>query len=118
MKKKKKSKEFLNIPRMEKIMVMLSGAIPVSESSSVDSSWHHRHEPSVTPIKESIDSGEEEVDGADKRFVGLGYLEENPASNLTAKEIESWHERFWIPEGIELRVLNSTERVDSPYAGG
>ncbi|GMN65083.1 hypothetical protein TIFTF001_034151 [Ficus carica] len=113
-KKKKKSKEFSNVPRMEKIMVMLSGAIPVGESSDVDSSWCHYYEPSMSPTKESIDSSEEEVDGANKRFVGLGYLKENPASNLLVEEIKSWHDRFGISEGIKLRIPNSTERADCP----
>lgn len=74
MKKKKKSKEFSNVPRMEKIMVMLSSAIPVGESSDVDSSWCRCYEPSMSPTKESVDSSEEEVDGPNKRFVDLGYL--------------------------------------------
>ncbi|GMN45044.1 hypothetical protein TIFTF001_014242 [Ficus carica] len=102
---------------MEKIMAMLSSAIQVGGSSSLDSSWCHHREPSVTLTEEFIDSEEEEVDGANKRFVGLGYLEENLASNLTAEEIESWRKRFGIPEGIKLRVPHSSKRADSPHAG-
>ena len=74
MKKKKKSKKFSNVPRMEKIMAMLCSMIPVGELSGVDLSWCHCYEPSMTSTEESIDSSEEEIDGANKRFVGLGYL--------------------------------------------
>lgn len=85
-------------------MAMLSGAIWMGESNNVDSSQCRCHEPSMTPTEESIDSGKEKVSRVHKRFVSLGYLEENPVSKLNAEEINSWRERFEIPKGIELQV--------------
>lgn len=68
--------------------------------------------------EESIREGEDDTGEADvKKFIGFGYLEENPASKLKAEEVESWREKFENLKGIEIRVTDSAKRVDSPREG-
>lgn len=65
-------------------MAMLSGSASVGESSEAGLSECHRREPSLTLSEESVGEGEDEIGEADAKFIGFGYLDENPASKLKA----------------------------------
>lgn len=71
----------------------------------------------MTLSEESVREAEEEAGRANKKFISFSCLEENSASKLKVKEVESWQEKLGIPDRIKIQVPNSTKRVDSPQEG-
>ncbi|GMN63807.1 hypothetical protein TIFTF001_032897 [Ficus carica] len=58
----------------------------------------------MTLSKESVGEGEDETGGADAKFIGFDYLEENSASKLKVKEVEASAEQALKVDSTGLQL--------------